>query len=567
MPLQRWGGDASPPVEQCATSRPPLRNSAIYYPLLPSVATTQLNYLRKSLSHPSVTGPLSFHSIVLSTNHALRLDTDVIRGQRVQRTHVFNASLAELQGLDGIPISSRVGHAVILFFPGEHEREFELDKEWDDLLKRQIACLNPEETGLATPAYEEDSEDEDRANGPGVLIQSLDRIQDVNGDGRQEGDTPAVRRRNSYPPDGNTNPETRQPPDTILDESESSGNESQDDNSVQSYVYRVNRDNQGELVQETLPIPIPRGLRRIPPPPHPALPFTFILPVQQIISVKHDEARGVFRVPRDYSLRMSIDEEELRLLKRGLPLLIAVRLDFIVRTLARVSNERGSALILHNPVYLDMIHRMLYPRRIDMYSPPMAHPLLEMPQFRPTVYVLETYEPTEVDSSQSSSDDSDDHDKKSKRGEDEEDDDPESSEWDRTTSKRRRVETQEEGDRDQLMYPATPLAATGMESNCSFKLSKELTNFVNITDESFRPPTPIPSMLLQPPVQALSSLEPTSMPSTVAAEISASTTTPNIFVTQLQIIHIPPADLDIEMGEATRHPSINPAVMAPEGQH
>ncbi len=202
-------GGVTPPLPSNNVPHPnPLRNSAIYYPLLPSVATTQLNYLRKSLSHPSVTGPLSFHSIVLSTNHALRLDTDVIHGQRVQRTHIFNASLAELQGLDGIPISSRVGHTVILFFPGEHECEFELDKEWDDLLKRQIACLNPEETGLATPAYEEDSEDEDRANGPGVLIQSLDRIQDVNGDGRQEGDTPAVRRRNSYPPDGNTNPET-----------------------------------------------------------------------------------------------------------------------------------------------------------------------------------------------------------------------------------------------------------------------------------------------------------------------------------------------------------------------
>ncbi len=46
-----------------------------------------------------------------------------------------------------------------------------------------------------------------------------------------------------------------------------------------------------------------------------------------------------FECRGDYSLRMSIDEEELRLLKRGLPLLIAVRLDFIVRTLARVSNE------------------------------------------------------------------------------------------------------------------------------------------------------------------------------------------------------------------------------------
>ncbi|PBK61979.1 hypothetical protein ARMSODRAFT_981154 [Armillaria solidipes] len=115
-------GGVMPPLPPNDVPHPDaLRNSGIYYPLLPSVATTHLNYLHNSLSHPSVTGPLSFHAIVLSTNHALRLETDVIRGQRVQRTHAFNASLAELQGPDGLPISSRVGHAVIFFFPGEHE--------------------------------------------------------------------------------------------------------------------------------------------------------------------------------------------------------------------------------------------------------------------------------------------------------------------------------------------------------------------------------------------------------------------------------------------------------------
>ncbi|KAK0242150.1 hypothetical protein EDD85DRAFT_785316 [Armillaria nabsnona] len=201
--------------------------------------------------------------------------------------------LAKLQGPDGIPISSRVGHAIILFFPGEHE-----------------SCLNPDETGLATPAYEEDSDDEDRANGPGVLIQNQDKSWKVNGDGNQEGDMPAVRWWNSYPPDANTNPETQQPPDTAHEEDENLRIESQLDDS-------------------------------------------------QIISVKHDEARGVFQVLRDYSLRMSIDEEELWILKR-------------------------------------------------------VHPLLKMPQFHPTMFVLKMYKPTEVDSSQSSSEDSEEQDKKSK---------------------------------------------------------------------------------------------------------------------------------------------------------
>ncbi len=46
-------GGVTPPLPSNNVPHPdPLRNSAIYYPLLPSVATTQLNYLRKSLSIP-----------------------------------------------------------------------------------------------------------------------------------------------------------------------------------------------------------------------------------------------------------------------------------------------------------------------------------------------------------------------------------------------------------------------------------------------------------------------------------------------------------------------------------
>ncbi|PBK61978.1 hypothetical protein ARMSODRAFT_981153 [Armillaria solidipes] len=191
-----------------------------------------------------------------------------------------------------------------------------------------------------------------------------------------------------------------------------------------------------------------------------------------------------------------------------------------------------------------MMHRMLYPRRVDLYSPPTANPVLEMPPFHATVFVFETYEPTEIASSQSSSDDDDEQDKKSKRGEDDEDDDPENSERDRTTSKKRR-----------------------MGSNISLVLSDELTNSVNIIDENFRPPTPVPSVLLQPPVQALSSLEPTSMPPIVAEETSTLMATPNVFVAQLQIIHIPSADLDVEMSESSRPFSINPVIVAPEGQY
>ncbi|KAK0445052.1 uncharacterized protein EV420DRAFT_1648572 [Desarmillaria tabescens] len=531
-------GGVTPPLPPNDVPHPDaLHNSAVYYPLLLSVATAQLNYLYNSLAHPSISGPLSFHAVVLSSNY---------------RTHVFNANLAELQGPDGIPISSRVGHAIIFFFPGEHEHESEADESWNHLLRPQLACLEPEDTGPATSAYEEDSDDEDNANGPGILAQNQEGARED----EEERDEDRGRGMLARPLPVNETPE----------EGETREDGSQSNDTVHSYVYRIRYDYQGKLMQSSHTFPIPRAIRRIPPPPHPALPASFVLPVQQIISVKHDEARGVFRVPRDYSMRMSIDEDELRILKRGLPVLIAVRLDFIMRTLVRVSNQRGSALILHNPVYLDMMQRMLYPRRVDLYSPPTAQPVIEMPKFRATVFVLETYKPTEVNSSESASEEDDEKDEKSKKREEDEEGDPESRERDLATSKKRRVET----DEDQLMYPASPSAVQGTERYLSLDLSEELTKFINITDENFRPPTPIPSLLLQPSAQDSPSEELTSTLSQMeedTGEISASSPDPKIFTTQLEVIQIPPADPDIEMGETTGRLTVNPLVVAPEGQY
>ncbi len=117
-------GEVTPPTPPNDEPQPrPLRNSAVYYPLSPSVAIAQLSYLNNSLGHPEVTGPRSFHTIVLTANYSLRLEPDDFRGQQVQHTHTFNATLAEIQGPEGAPTSSRVGHAVILFYPGEHERK------------------------------------------------------------------------------------------------------------------------------------------------------------------------------------------------------------------------------------------------------------------------------------------------------------------------------------------------------------------------------------------------------------------------------------------------------------
>ncbi len=72
---------------------------------------------------------------------------------------------------------------------------------------------------------------------------------------------------------------------------------------------------------------------------------------------------------------MKVDADELRELVQGLPHATAVRLDYITRTLVRVANDCGTALLLHNPVYLAMVHQLLYPRHVDLYTLPSGNPV------------------------------------------------------------------------------------------------------------------------------------------------------------------------------------------------
>ncbi len=154
------GGEITPPLTPNDEPQPrPLRNSSVYYPLPPSIAIAQLNYLNNSLAHPEVTGPQYFHTIILTANYSLRLEPDDFRGQQVLRTHTFNATLAEIQWPEGAPISSRVGHAVILFYPGEHERKPGTDTFWNDLLRRKTACLDPEDLSIFSSMFDRDDDD------------------------------------------------------------------------------------------------------------------------------------------------------------------------------------------------------------------------------------------------------------------------------------------------------------------------------------------------------------------------------------------------------------------------
>ncbi|KAK0183756.1 hypothetical protein F5146DRAFT_1147170 [Armillaria mellea] len=63
---------------------------------------------------------------------------------------------------------------------------------------------------------------------------------------------------------------------------------------------------------------------------------------------------------------MHVDESELRQLVQGLSVDTTIKLSFAVRTLARLVNKKGVALLLHNPVFLSTTQRMLFPRRLPI---------------------------------------------------------------------------------------------------------------------------------------------------------------------------------------------------------
>ncbi len=107
----------------------------------------------------------------------LWLETDLFDGHRLQRTHAFNATLAELQGPDGLPISSRVGHTVIHFFPGEHDREYtrfgDIDEAYPSSARLgdeipvhggRNACDSDEECSSASSASNSSSDSSEEVN-------------------------------------------------------------------------------------------------------------------------------------------------------------------------------------------------------------------------------------------------------------------------------------------------------------------------------------------------------------------------------------------------------------------
>ncbi|PBK86372.1 hypothetical protein ARMGADRAFT_1035558 [Armillaria gallica] len=282
-------------------------------------------------------------------NYSLCLEPDDFRGQLVQRMHAYNATLAKIQEPDGIPISSRIGHAIILFYPGEHE-----------------PCLDPGDLSIFSSMFDRD--DDDTVARAMQNDMGIDQDKDMDLD---DNDTRlALHHHYSYPPDMGPASASVQltPPSTPkvpLEEGEIFNPLPQSNYPWQIYMCRYDTTPANEPSIKMQPFPILRGSTH-PPMPHSALPSTFILPIQRIITIKLDEARAVFQVPKDYTLRM-------------------------------LANDHGTALILHNPVYLKMVQQLLYPRNIDLYALPTAKPSIKVVKFRAKVFELVTYAPKEGD--------------------------------------------------------------------------------------------------------------------------------------------------------------------------
>ncbi|SJL16092.1 uncharacterized protein ARMOST_19610 [Armillaria ostoyae] len=113
----------------------------------------------------------------------------------------------------------------------------------------------------------------------------------------------------------------------------------------------------------------------------------FLVLTTRIIEIKRDEACEIFRIPTDYGLVMRLNEPQLTRRMNELPREMVLRMDYTTRTLIKAVNEKGCALLLHNPLFLITLHQTLFPCRASSSDDtPVSH---RMPYFRPEFFILE----------------------------------------------------------------------------------------------------------------------------------------------------------------------------------
>ncbi len=120
-------------------------------------------------------------------------------------------------------------------------------------------------------------------------------------------------------------------------------------------------------------------------PLHLTLPPIFLILATRIIEIKRETACAVFCIPIDYRLKMRLNENFFEQLTGPLPHEMALRMDYVIRTLIRTVNEKGCALLLHNPLFLFDLHQSLFTNRPSTEDSQVT---LRMPHFPADIFVL-----------------------------------------------------------------------------------------------------------------------------------------------------------------------------------
>ncbi|KAK0462391.1 uncharacterized protein EV420DRAFT_1639608 [Desarmillaria tabescens] len=369
--------EPSPVVPPNNIPRPfPLSKSAAYFPITDLTCQTHLVQLQNALFHPNVTGPESFHAILLTANHAVRLETDLFPDYHLQRTFAFNATLAELQGPDGIPISSRVGHAVILFYPGEHERTCALHVGSRTKIKAPIACLGNEIAMHPEVHRREPDSDESTPISSSGSSENEDELKQA---WCHKGST-------SYRPPSPTAATVANVLPTlarsVIQDVEVEEREDSQGRTARTFVCRLTDRTNPPIPASDCQDQLQGG------PLYLLLPPIFVTMTEKLVDMKCDEAQIAFMIPTNFDLSMRLDEGKLSQIIRDLTHPMTMRYDYTARTLYRMANKKGCALLLHHPVFLRTIHDIIFPCKVTP-ADLSQFSMYDMPQFPASLFILE----------------------------------------------------------------------------------------------------------------------------------------------------------------------------------
>ncbi|KAK0227248.1 hypothetical protein EDD85DRAFT_794520 [Armillaria nabsnona] len=105
----------------------------------------------------------------------------------------------------------------------------------------------------------------------------------------------------------------------------------------------------------------------------------------RIIEIKREEACAVFHIPIDFHLVMHLNESFFEQLTKPLSHEMTLHMDYVAHTVIHSVNEKGCALLLHNPLFLFNLHQSLFSNRPTTKDSQVT---LHMPHFPADIFVL-----------------------------------------------------------------------------------------------------------------------------------------------------------------------------------